>query len=606
MIDDFLSYYDRELVHVRRLAAEFAEQHPKIAGRLRVTADAVEDPHVARLIEAFSFLTARIRQKLDDEFPELTNALVGVLYPHYQAPIPSMAIAQFTCQPDLTEPHAVPRGTEIEAEPVDGEVCRFRTCHPAMLWPIVLEAASLTGRPVVAPVNPRAPGALATLRLTLRCRVPDMTFARLGVDSLQFYLRGQTQQVFPLYQLIFNNTVSIALADSASDPAPVILPASMINPVGFGRDEGMLPYSARSLPGYRLLTEYFAFPEKFVFFEITGLSAKTLVAAGNKLEIFFYFDLGMANLERNITAENFALGCVPVVNLFRQRAEAIPLTHMTAEYRVVPDVRRPAATEIYSIDQVTATSPKGESRGFRPFYSTRHDGADGSDRYWYATRKPSARSGDSGTEVFVSLVDLAFDPRIPDDWVLSVDTTCINRDIPARLPYGGGRPALEFVDGRSAVARIACLTPPTATLRPRMGQSGRWRLISHLTLNYLSLVDGAEGAEALREMLRLYDFRDSSDTRAIIDSVLTVASRRAVARAPSRDMGPFCRGIDVAIEFDEKRFTTSGIFLLAMVLERFLGLYCSINSFSRLTARIKGRMGILRQWPPRAGNQALL
>src|SRR5262249_7054162 len=155
------------------------------------------DPHVARLIEAFAFLTARVRRKLDDDFPELTEALLNVLYPHYLTPIPSMAITQMTCQRDLAASQLVPAGVEIETEPVGGETCRFRTAYPVTLWPIAIESASLRGRPIVAPANPQAPGAVAVLRLTLRCLADEMTFTKLGPERLRFFLRGQTQQVLP-------------------------------------------------------------------------------------------------------------------------------------------------------------------------------------------------------------------------------------------------------------------------------------------------------------------------------------------------------------------------------------------------------------------------
>jgi type VI secretion system protein ImpG len=603
MVDDLLPHYDRELSAVRRLAGEFAAAHPKIAGRLRLSSDVVQDPHVERLIEAFAFLTARIRQKLDDEFPELTDGLLGVLYPHYLAPIPSMAIVQFRGRADLAGVAQVPRGAEIESEPVDGESCRLRTAYPVALWPIGLDAASVTGRPLIAPANPRAAGTVANLRLSLRCLAPEMSFTQLGADSLRFFLRGQSQQVFALYELLFNSTISIALADSPKDPTPVIIPPQSIRPVGFEREEGVLPYSARSFLGYRLLTEYFTFPEKFLFFDLAGLSAKTLIAAGNKLEIFFYLNRSYPELERAVTAENFALGCTPVVNLFRQRAEPIRLSHAVAEYRVEPDARRSGATEIYSVDRVHATSPTGEVQEYRPFYSLQHGGTPESRRYWHAARRRATASS-SGGDLFLSLVDPEFAPNAPANWTLSVETTCLNRDLPSRLPFGGGHPRLALVDGNAAVAGLNCVTAPTATIRMREG--GRWKLISHLTLNHLSLVDDADGAEPLREILRLYDFRDSPETRAIIDSVLSVRSRQGMARATSREMGAFCRGVDVAIDFDGERFTSSGVFLLAAILERFLSLYCSINSFSRLTATVRGRAGVLRRWPARAGDQILL
>ncbi|MDB5407388.1 MAG: hypothetical protein JWL84_2300 [Rhodospirillales bacterium] len=603
MVDDLLPHYNRELGAVRRLAGEFAAAHPKIAGRLRLTGDAVEDPHVERLIEGFAFLTARVRQKLDDEFPELTDALLGVLYPHYLAPVPSMAIVQFAGRSDSAGPAQIARGVEIESEPVGGESCRFRTAYPVTLWPIALSGASLTGRPLAAPANPRAAGAVASLRLSLRCLAPDMNFTRLGPDKLRFFLRGQPQQVFALYELLINNTISVAFADVMNDPNPVIIPSDSITPVGFERDEGILPYPAQSFLGYRLLTEYFSFPEKLLFFDLAGISAKTLVAAGNKLEIFIYFNRSFADIERGISEENFALFCTPVVNLFRQRAEPIQLSHRSAEYRIEPDARRRGATEIYSVDRVLATSPAGESLEYRPFYAVQHGGDAEARRYWHATRRP-ATGGDPGSEVFLALVDRDFNADAPANWTVSVETTCLNRNLPAHLPFGGGNPRLTLVDGISAVAEVGCITAPTATLRMRNG--GRWKLISHLSLNHLSLADNADGAEPLREILRLYDFRDSPETRAVIDGILSVRSRSGMARAPSRDMAAFCRGVDVIIDFDEQRFTSSGLFLLASVIERFLALYCSINSFARLSATVRGRGGVLRRWPARAGDQVLL
>ena len=606
MVDELLPYYNRELTYIRRLAAEFAEAHPKIAGRLRLSADAVEDPYVARLIEGFAFLNARVRHKLDDDFPELTDALLSVLYPHYLAPIPSMSIVRFGCDPDLTTSYKVPKGTEIETETVGGEPCIFRTCYPVELWPIQIEAAALTGRPLVAPANSRASGAVASLRLTLTCLNPEMTFTELGPDRLRVFLRGQPQQVYPLYELIMNNTVSVALAESASDPAPVILGPECIKPVGFDRDEGMLSYPARSFVGYRLLTEYFTFPEKFLFFDITGLNAKTLLETGNKLEIFLYINRASTDLERSVSDETFALGCTPMVNLFKQQAEPIQLSHAISEYRVVPDARRPAATEVYSIDSVVATSPDGEEVAYVPFYSVKHtNGAEGPQTFWHAARRAAGRR-DPGTEVFVSLVDLDFNPAATSEWVVTVGTTCLNRDLPSKLPYGGGHPQLQLVEGASPVASLSCVTPPTSTLRPPLGDRGRWRLISHLSLNHLSLTDGEEGVEALRDILKLYDFRDSAETRATIDSILSVRSKLGVARAPARDMGAFCRGVDVSIDFDAQRFSGSGLFLLASVLERFLALYCSINSYTRLTATVQGRPGVLRKWPPRAGDRHII
>lgn len=612
MVDKLLPYYNRELTYLRRMSGEFAEAHPKIAGRLRLSADAIEDPHVSRLIEGVAFLNARIAAKLDDDYPELVDALLNVLYPHYLAPIPSMAVVQFRTQPDMTGSYTVEAGTELLAEPLRGESCRFRTRYPTTLWPITLDQATLAGRPLVAPPNARAGDAVATLRLSLRCQADDMTFTQLQPGSLRFFLRGQPQQVYPLYEMIFNNTVSVALADSAGDVEPVILGPECLKPVGFGEDEGLLPYPARSPVGYRLLTEYFAFPEKFLFFDITNLSAKLLLRAGKRLEVFLYLNRTNGDLERSVSAENFALGCTPVVNLFRQRAEPISLSQTHYEYRVVPDVRRQGSMEVYAIQDVRATDGQGRESRFLPFYALRHGGQEAAGKtFWNATRRP-AGFRDAGTEVFLSLYDLDFNPSVPADSVLSVETLCLNRDLPSQLPYGGGHPNLRLVQGAAAVqSQVLCLTPPTPTLRLAERQGHRWRLVSHLLLNHLTISGGTDGVEALREILRLYDFRDSAETRALIDGITGVSTRRATARAPARPGDvpwgdAVCRGIDVTVEFDPARFAGSGLFLLGMVLERFLGVTCSINSFTRLIATVKGRPGVLRTWPPRAGARPLL
>jgi len=611
MGNELLPYYNRELSYIRRLAAQFAEAHPKIAARLRLGADTSEDPHVERLIEAFAYLTARIRHKLDDELPELTESLLGVLYPHYQAPIPSMAIVQFDLdsgQNETTEGHTIARHTMLETESIQGEPCRFRTSYPVILHPIDLKAAVLARPPFRAPDSPWTKKAASVLRLTLACRAKGVRFADLNLGSLRFFLKGQAQHVFRLYELLFNHAQGMALANAAND-APILLGTDRLLQVGFERDEGLLDYPARSFLGYRLLSEFFAFPHKFLFFDLAGLDRRTLARIGNQLEIFIYLGQADPDVEQNLDADTFRLGCTPMVNLFPKRAEPIQLTHTEFEYRVVPDARRPLANEVYSVDRVVAVSPDGVQQEYRPFFSVKHAlDARSAATFWHSARRPAEPTEgpvDNGTEVYLSLVDLEFNPSAPADWTLAVETTCLNRDLPHRLPFGGSQPRLQFTEGGALVSGISCLTPPTRTFRPALKRGTLWRLISHLSLSHLSLVDGSEQADALREILKLYDFADSAETRAMIDGVLSVRSRRIVSRV-GRDLAAgFCRGLEVTVQFDEEKFIGSGLLVFGSVLDRFLALYCSINSFTRLIALTKGREGVYRRWPPRTGEKLL-
>lgn len=607
MSDELLPYYDRELAFIRRLGAEFAAAHPKIAARLRLSADTAEDPHVERLIEAFAYLNARIRHKLDDDFPELSDAMLGVLYPHYLAPIPSLAIVQFVLdrsQSELQDGYPIPRETVLETDPVDGYPCRFRTCYPVTLWPVELVGAKLAGRPFAAPATPFSPQAAAVLHLQFQCLSKDLPFSALSLDRLRFFLKGQAQHVYALYELVFNSVLGIALAASPQDRQPRLLGRECIEPVGFEREQGLLPFSARSFLGYRLPTEYFAFPQKFLFFDLAGLGSLARAGAGRTLDVFLYLNRTIQELEQNVTADSLQMGCTPIVNLYPQRAEPIVLTQTQPEYRVVPDARRPRSCEIYSIERVVATSAAAEQVEFSPFYSVQHAARMTQQKtFWHAVRRP-ADGVDPGTEVHLSLVDLNFDPAQAADWTLDVQTLCLDRDLPHRLPFGEGEPRLRLTVG-APLERIVCLTRPTPTLRPALRRGALWRLISHLSLNHLSLLDFEEGADALREILKLYDFADSAQTRTMIDGILSVRSRRIVGRTGDPRAG-FCRGLEVTVHFDETRFVGSGVYLFACVLERFLGLYCSVNSFSRLVATTNKREGELRRWAPRAGETVLL
>ncbi len=604
MGDELLPYYDSELAFIRDLLSkEFAQANPRMATRLGMGQVAVRDPHVERLIEAVAYLNARIRYKLEDDFPELSDALLGVLYPHYLAPIPSLAIVQFEPQPELTGSYELARGTALQTDPIEGEPCRFRIGYPVTLWPVKVEAASLSSRPLPAPVVPQSGSAQTVLRLVLRCTTKDVTFAKLAPLSLRFFLKGQEQYVFPLYDLLCNAPLQVAVSNASDDPDPVLLGPGCLRPMGFAQEEGLLPYPSRAFLGYRLLTEYFIFPEKFLFLELQ-LDKRALSRCGERLELYLYSPRSDPEVERNVSADTFALGCTPIVNLYNQPAEPIDVSHLQTEYEVVPDTRRRQAMEVYSIDSVTASDSSGQSLEYLPFYGAHHSRNVEAQRFWFTSRRPARHY--KGTEMFLRLVDLDFRPSAPAEQTLRVELTCLNRDLPNRLPFGGGQPRLQLREGAAPLSGITCLTPPTPTLRPPLRQGALWRLLSHLTLNHLSITDAQQGTQALREILKLYDYKDSPKTRGQIEGIARVTSKTVPGRAPGRGFDNICRGTEVIIQFDEARFAGRGLFLFASILEHFLALYCSLNSFTRLTATLQGGEKVLHRWPPRAGEHPLL
>ncbi len=312
----------------------------------------------------------------------------------------------------------------------------------------------------------------------------------------------------------------------------------------------------------------------------------------------------MPGLDRQVTAESFVLGCTPIVNLFSQRAEPIALTHERAEYHVVPDSRRHATREVYSIDRVTLNEAGRGGREMLPFFASHHAADPTRQTLFWTSQRRRMAEGDDSTDVTLSVVDTELNAASPTDGIIAVETTCLNRELPRQIPYGGNRPAVSLVDGAAEVTAVRCMAPPTPTLRPPGGRRSGWRLLSQLSLNHLSLGDGAAGADALREILRLHDLRDVPETRAAIDSIRSVACTRGTARLPGN--GAICRGVDVSLELDARRLEGTGAFLLASVIDRFLGLYASINSFTRLTVRLNGRDEALCVFPPRAGDRPLV
>lgn len=611
MADELLPYYEKELAFIRQLGAEFAKEHPKIAGRLGVNDETIEDPHVSRLIESFAFLNARIQHKLDDDFPELSDALLNILFPHYQRPIPSMSILQFEADAgQLDSKYIIPKGTLLETEQFQGENCRFSTIYDTELLPIKVKSANLIGRPFSTPGSSNIHGAESVLKLSLTTFSEEITFADLRPEHFRFYLKGQSQHINPLYQMLLNDCVNTVMATSEDDVSPTTLGRNIVRPVGFGIEEGLLPYPPSSFVGYRLLTEFFIFPEKFMFIDIADMSSKIPDDAGNNLDLYFYLNSSNVELEHNISEMTFALGCTPIINLFSHDADPIKLDHTHSEYQIIPDSRRPTGYEVYSVDKVTASSSDGEDEIYNPFYGLNHDQQNtDSHSFWFASRRDSKLGifdRDEGTDMYLSLVDLHFNPNLPEDHTITLETTCSNRDLPEKLPFTIDQPKLQCIDSAPPCSAIRCLVQPTSVVRAPLRNHARWRLISHLNLNYLSLTGRNDATRALKEILRLYDFRESSVTRALIESIVSIIAKPISAPLNIDGHATMCRGMEVKVELDDSLLTGSSAYLFSTVLEHFFALYCSINSFTRLLVKVKNKEGYLKKCPPRAGEKVLL
>ena len=599
MDDKLLNYYERELTFVREMGAQFAAKYPKIAGRLQLEPDKCEDPHTERLIEAFAYISGRIHKKIDDDFPQITESLMGIIYPHYNNPIPSLTMVRFDPnQKSITEKgHRIPEGITLFSKPVKGVPCTFTLCAPVSLWPIRVRDVLLEDP------GPEANGAAQLIRMELET-ANDIAFSDLACDFLRFFLNGQHQHVFHLYERIFNNVCALEFEfiNAGGQRETVSLDPECIRPVGFDSHEKLLPYSKRSFPGYLLLFEYFVFPEKFLFFDLTGFKALKSRVPGTALTLKLYLTEGIKR-DVVVNKDTFQLNAAPAVNLFKKIAEPMRVEHRKTEYQVVPDLRRANATEVYTVDQVRPASGSGdEAREYRPFYSIRHHLSHEEKKedqvFWHIQRRPSGRQGDKGTEVYLSFSDLNMKPRDPGADILTIHQTCTNRDLPSRLPFGDARGDFTM-ELAAPVEKIVCMIKPTLTRRPFLGGDLQWKMISHLSLNYISMVEGGE--DALKEILKLYDFENSNSTRQQISGIASVQSRHVTKRIRTS----FARGMEITITLDEDKFVGSGLYLFGCVLERFLAQYVSVNSFSQLVLKTLQKKEELKRWPPRSGKQIL-
>jgi len=611
-MEELLPYYERELAFLRRHSREFAERYPKIAARLLLNGDGCDDPHVERMIESFALLSARVTKRLEDSYPQFTEALLGVLYPHYLRPFPSCSIARFEADEgslQWSSPVSIARGAELQSRPVKGAACRFRTAWSLDLLPV--RVAAVRFEPVAhAPAGLRLPaGCTATLSMRLTAPPADGGWGACAVKRVRFFIDAEPSIAAALRDALFLRVIkTFATCDEESWLAA---DAAVIGEVGFAKDEALLDFPANSHEAYRHLTEYFAFPEKYNFFDLRVDRLPPGAMRGATLTILFALqdlraDGDASRLLHSVTADSLRLGCAPVVNLFAQRGDPIRVTGRNASYPVVADGRHAFAFEVHSIDAVRRVrqTSQGESiTEFRPFFCLHHgESPDRQGHYWFAQRNDVVAEKSPGYETELFLVDADFDPLQPKSDVLSLALTCTNRELPTYLAIGMSGGDL-FMEGGPAERTIRLLRKPTPPYRFDHRQGGQWRLISHLALNHLSLT--ASGLHAFREMLGLYDLPRTAVSRRLIDGIEAIEQRPHTVWMRGRPFAAFVRGLEVRITVEEESFVGTGLDIFARVIDRFLGLYVHLNSFVQLVVVSSRTSEELLRCAPRTGESIL-
>lgn len=653
-MDDLLPHYERELAFLRTRAADFAQRYPKIAGRLQLSGDVGDDPHVERLMEAFALLSARIHKRLDDDFPLFTEALLEVLYPHYLRPFPSCAVARLDLSAQalqMSQPLTLPRGTELTSRPVKGVPCRFRTSQATTLLPLRVAEVGFRhalGAPAGTPLPQLA---TSVLSITLEKLSPALSWQAALSSPLRIYLDGEASQVSALREALCRQAVGVMWQTEAGQPWQSVPSdgaggSALPQGAGFADDEALIDWDDRSHPAYRLLSEYFAFPDKFQFVDLPALFAMApspgVASEGgtpSRLKVHVLMaglrtDADASRLLEAVAVHNIVLGAVPVVNLFRQAADPIRITQQHESHAVVVDGRRAHGHEVHALERVyrvRQTAHGDVIDEVRPFFSLQHDALLSDDgltpqgqglspgglgagaghplpayplpAYWQLHRDDDLAERSPGHELQLTLVDANQQPTVPAVETLSLDVLATNRDLPHLLAPGTPGGDL-FMAGGGPAREIVLLRKPTRSQRVQRGKGMLWRLISHLSLNHLSLSGG--GLDALKELLRLYDLPHSASNRRQVEALVGIEFRADTAWLPGEPFATFVRGTEVRLTVDEQGFVGTGLGLFTAVLDHFFGLYVHINSHVRLTVLSARTQEELIACPPRHGARPLL
>ena len=614
-----LRYYNQELRYLREMGGEFAQEFPKVAARLGLDSLEVSDPYVERLLEGCAFLAARVQLKQDAEFPRLSHRLLELVYPNLLAPLPSMMIAQVQPvrkDPNLLEAPRIARDTPLLAPPPTHTRtrCEFRTAQELQLTPFSTESAEYFRN--VAQLGGGSPVPAERPRSGVRVRLglpPEMALSALRANGLRFFLGGQPDVAKRLHEMLVTSVLGILVGASNKPETRQLLGPEALQPVGFDDADAMLPVQLRTMSGLRLLQEYMAFPQRFLFFDLGGLGAVLPQLPGSELEIVFLFSSPGTDLDGVVEAANFSLHCVPAINLFPKRADRITVDESQHEMHVVPDRTAPLDYEVYDVLSVNGFDEQGQERQYVPLFAPDHSASTHLPAYFSIWREPrliseqarreGPRSGYIGSEVFLSLVDTDDAPAPHTLRQLGVKTRCTNRDLPVFLVAGASAQSFSLEVGMP-IGSVQAVAGPSRPFNALKEGGVAWRLINLLSLNYLSLLDtaGGDGAAALRDLLSRLPMAAEPVQRRMIESIQKVSAKPVVRRHPAPGPIAFSRGLEISVTIDELGHEGGSAVQFASVLNAFLSRHASINSHVE-TVLYSLTRGELMRWRPVLGTR---
>jgi type VI secretion system protein ImpG len=614
MNEKFLDTYNKELYYLREMGSEFAVNNPITAKYLNLNEFSCADPYVERLLEGVAFLSARVSHKLDAEFPRFTQSLINNIYPEYFTPIPTMGVAEFI--PDFNEKELgkgrrVPKGTEIKTiknERVE-TVCKFRTAHEVMLWPISISSAEyIEDDPVLKTSNIGKDESSIMIELKTH---GGISFNELEIENLDFYIRGANEVKRNLYKLLFANCVSIIIQfrDSSGEYYQLELtdPKKQIRQLGYDKEDSLLINDSRVSSVYKNMREYFTFPNRFLFFRLDKINEALKQIRSDSISIHFRLNAKHPRIFNSVTKKNFVLYCTPMANLFEKRLERINYTDKKPEYLLTADKFRLDDYEILQLTSVNGYSSKTTNKiDCKPFYSaSAFDQSKDVKTVYYTTNRVYSNSvsqnktckNGNNSILYISFVDFDALSIQNDIREVEVRAYCSNGTLPNELSFEINKKSDFDVELNLPIKGIKSIEP-LAHPKSYQESNSDWRIINHLKLNYLSLLsnDSSKGAEVIQEILKLYADDNSISHKMDIDSIKGVSYRRMNKRIKIGDCISYINGVEVTVLFKEKFNGYGDCFILGSLLDKFFKSNSPINTFVE-TVICAGIYGEIMRWP---------
>ena len=572
--ESLLKYYEKEFVALKKDALEFAKAHPLLASQLGLIEDELDDPHVERLIQAVAFLNARVNKNIDDHKKHLVDSLINILYPYYQRYVPSMAIVRFLVKENAKKITRFPKYKKLSMN-TDKGICSFRTGYNTDVLPIEVVGSFFDSNYVGASTFAKEVGCL--LQIDLKC-LGNTYFKDLSLRKLRFFVNSNSKVNEQVYSLLFTKLVDIELFDVERNRSIAWLGSNNLKQVGFSEEDLiLLSKDSYGYSAYCTLFEYFAFPQKFSFFDLVGLG-QYLNDTSSRVRVIFYFKERLEDLDFfSVDKDLFHLNCTPVVNLFPSKAEPITLDERKMSY---PVNFKDFNSFVYEIEEVSTVSSFGEKTKYLPFYGLTH--ACDADNYWHSYKE--------GSENFITLV-----PSESEDFdqsVLQIQAVCTNGTLPRELFFKDEK---NLVDAGGNEAKW--ITAPTPYLTPPTASLDQVALMSHLVSNYSTLA--VEDCAPLKEMLSFYS--NSSEDLVMINSINKIRTRKVIRRLPNDPLNVFAHGLEIKIDIDLSNLRENQVTLFSAVLHSFFSVYCSLNNFVELVLTTDFFNKEIARWQPRFG-----